>query len=191
MKVIGITGGIGAGKSTVVDYIMCNYNAYAIVIDLVRYSVMMPGGRAYNKILDTYGTDILANKFNEKSKEKLVVLGTITEEAMDTESNSIEKNTITHAIIPTLKGKPAKRWFDLPDTVLNMIEEQIIANFVPYCLRPERIAPLKSNSSQKAGVTQQDISESYACENKLQLFVLFFLISRPDRATKIQAKQQR
>ena len=39
-----------------------------------------------------------------------------------------------------------------------MIEEQIIANLVPYCLRPERIAPLKSNSSQKAGVTQKTIA---------------------------------
>lgn len=67
---------------------------------------------------------ILANKFNKENKEKLIVLGTITEEAMETETNSIEANTITHAMIPTLKGKPAKRWFDLPDTVLNMIEEQ-------------------------------------------------------------------
>ena len=67
---------------------------------------------------------ILANKFNKSQKNKLVVLGTLTEEAMNTETNSIEPNTITHAMIPTMMGKPAKRWFDLPDTVLNMVEEQ-------------------------------------------------------------------
>lgn len=67
---------------------------------------------------------ILANAFNNKQNEKLLVLGTLTEEAMNTETNSIEANTITHAVIPTLNGKPAKRWFDLPDTVLNMIEKK-------------------------------------------------------------------
>lgn len=67
---------------------------------------------------------ILANKFNTQENGNLLVLGTLTEEAMNTETNSIEANTITHAIIPTLNGKPAKRWFDLPDTVLNMIQEK-------------------------------------------------------------------
>ena len=67
---------------------------------------------------------ILANKHNKESGENLIVLGTLTEEAMNTETNSIEPNTITHAIIPTLNGKPAKRWFDLPDTVLNMVGEK-------------------------------------------------------------------
>lgn len=66
---------------------------------------------------------ILANKFNNNGGN-IIILGTLTEEAMNTDTNSIEPNTITHAIIPTLNGKPAKRWFDLPDTVLNMVGEQ-------------------------------------------------------------------
>lgn len=67
---------------------------------------------------------ILANKFNKEENGNLIVLGTLTEEAINTDTNSIESNTITHAIIPALNGKPAKRWFDLPDTVLNMISEK-------------------------------------------------------------------
>lgn len=67
---------------------------------------------------------ILANKFNSNENGNLVVLGTLTEEAMNTETNSIEPNTITHAMIPLLNGKPAKKWFDLPDTVLQMVEKQ-------------------------------------------------------------------
>ena len=37
---------------------------------------------------------------------------------------SIEENTITHAVVLSLNGKIAKRWFDLPDTVLNIVAEQ-------------------------------------------------------------------
>lgn len=73
-----------------------------------------------------------AHEFNETAKEKIVVLGTLTEEAakdsnsLDPKkrnSNKIDPNTITHAITPILNGKIAKRWFDLPDTVLDMIQE--------------------------------------------------------------------
>lgn len=67
---------------------------------------------------------IIADRYNKQENGNLIILGTLTEEAAKTETNSIEKNTITHAIIPTLNGRPAKRWFDLPDTVLNMVGEK-------------------------------------------------------------------
>ena len=65
----------------------------------------------------------LAHEFNAQSGKSLVVLGTFTEEAIQ-DKESIEKNTITHAIIPSQEGRPAKRWFDLQDAVLSMVEEQ-------------------------------------------------------------------
>ncbi|MDR1917362.1 MAG: hypothetical protein LBQ05_00015 [Christensenellaceae bacterium] len=67
---------------------------------------------------------ILANKYNTDENGNLVVLGTLTEDAIHTETNSIEKDTITHAMIPEVDGRPAKRWFDLPDAVLNKIEKE-------------------------------------------------------------------
>ena len=67
---------------------------------------------------------IIANRYNSQEGGKLIVLGTLTEEAAKKETNSIERDTITHAVIPTLNGRPAKRWFDLPDTVLNMVGEK-------------------------------------------------------------------
>ncbi len=71
----------------------------------------------------------IANEYNETHNKKFVVLGTLTEEAAknslsDKESvrntNRIDPNTITHAIIPIINGKPAKRWFDLPDCSLGI-----------------------------------------------------------------------
>ncbi|MBR4004033.1 MAG: hypothetical protein IKI95_08350 [Clostridia bacterium] len=67
---------------------------------------------------------ISANSYNrENPNNQLVVLGTLTEEAIQTDTNNIEANTITHAMIPTLNGKPAGRWFDLPDTVLQHLAD--------------------------------------------------------------------
>ena len=36
MKIIGVTGGVGAGKSTVLDYLKDTYHARLILADLVR-----------------------------------------------------------------------------------------------------------------------------------------------------------
>ena len=43
MKTIGITGGVGAGKSTVLAYLEKKYNAFVIQADEVGHIVMAPG----------------------------------------------------------------------------------------------------------------------------------------------------
>ena len=42
MKTIGITGGVGAGKSTVLAYLEEKYSAYVIQADEVGHIVMAP-----------------------------------------------------------------------------------------------------------------------------------------------------
>lgn len=59
MKIIGITGGVGCGKSTVLDLIQNNFNAYIIMADEVGRQLMEVGNTAYIKIVDAFGKDIL------------------------------------------------------------------------------------------------------------------------------------
>ena len=59
MYVFGITGGVGAGKSTVLRLIKENFNAS--VIDEVGRMLMEPGNSAYLKIVEIFGEDILDN----------------------------------------------------------------------------------------------------------------------------------
>ena len=50
MKVFGITGGVGAGKSEVLTYLGQNYDATVIQADEAGYLVMLPGGECYGEI---------------------------------------------------------------------------------------------------------------------------------------------
>lgn len=59
MKIIGITGGIGAGKSTVLGYLAENYRAKVILADDVANELKKPGGACYGPILELLGTEIL------------------------------------------------------------------------------------------------------------------------------------
>ena len=60
MKIIGVTGGVGAGKSTVLDYLKETYHAHLILADLVGHEVMEPGLPAYDAVIETFGREILS-----------------------------------------------------------------------------------------------------------------------------------
>lgn len=59
MKIIGVTGGVGAGKSTVLDYFEKKWDAYIIKADLVGHLVMEPGGSCYEKVIELFGKNII------------------------------------------------------------------------------------------------------------------------------------
>lgn len=50
MKVIGITGGVGAGKSAILDYIEKNYNAGVLKADDIAHEQMEPGTGCYESL---------------------------------------------------------------------------------------------------------------------------------------------
>lgn len=60
MKILGVTGGVGAGKSTVLKYLEEAYGACVIQADQVGHEVMEPGETAYEKILRYFGPQILS-----------------------------------------------------------------------------------------------------------------------------------
>ena len=47
MIVIGITGGIGCGKSQVCHYLKEKYGAEILMADTIAHEVIEPGGEAY------------------------------------------------------------------------------------------------------------------------------------------------
>lgn len=87
-QVIGITGGIGCGKSVVMSILEEEYGAYVLLSDLVGHELMVPGAVNYNGIVETFGTDILLENGEIDRKklgsivfgnpEKLVLLNSIT-----------------------------------------------------------------------------------------------------------------
>ena len=59
MKVLGITGGVGAGKSTVLGYLADHYGARVIEADRVAHLLQQPCGDCYDAIVNCFGREIL------------------------------------------------------------------------------------------------------------------------------------
>lgn len=58
MKIIGVTGGICCGKSTV-SRILKERGAYIIDADEINHKLMLRGNSAYNEIIDYFGNSIV------------------------------------------------------------------------------------------------------------------------------------
>ena len=83
-NIIGITGGVGAGKSTVLGYISKNYNCRVIFSDDVANDIKKKGYPAYDALVELLGMEILGEDgeidrgkmasaiFNNKNKLKSV-----------------------------------------------------------------------------------------------------------------------
>lgn len=59
MKVIGVTGGVGAGKSEVLAYLAEHYNCRVIMADRVAHQLEEPGERCYESLVALLGAQVL------------------------------------------------------------------------------------------------------------------------------------
>lgn len=59
MRVIGITGGVGAGKTKILDFIRRHYRCRIYLADEVARLIQQPGQTCYEKITALLGTGIL------------------------------------------------------------------------------------------------------------------------------------
>ncbi len=90
--VFGIVGGIGAGKSFVSQLIGEMGEAKIIDTDKIGHQILLKDGEAYEKIINTFGVDIL-DKTNQIVRQKLATI------AFSDAKNVKLLNDITHPII--------------------------------------------------------------------------------------------
>ncbi len=60
MKIIGITGGVGAGKSRILDFIKDNYNSYIILADDLAKDLCLKGQRCYEPLINLLGSSVIS-----------------------------------------------------------------------------------------------------------------------------------
>jgi dephospho-CoA kinase len=101
MKTIGLTGGIGCGKSTVSKYLK-DLGAVVFDLDKIGHDVIQKNGGAYKKVLSVFGDGILApdgeidrtklGKVVFGNPEALKRLNSIVHPAIDEKIQSIVKD---------------------------------------------------------------------------------------------------
>lgn len=89
LPVIGITGGVGAGKSVVMGMLEKDFHAGVILADLVAHELMEPGAVSYEQIVQEFGTAVLA-------KDRTIDRGALSTMVFGHPERLKKLNEITH-----------------------------------------------------------------------------------------------
>lgn len=152
--VLGITGGIGAGKSTILNILKNDYNAHIIVADEVAHRLMEPGGSSYEAIVKLLGNDILAgdssidrSKMAAKIFADNAVLQKINEitHPLVIDAISVEINALKTMKAPLIVVETAV----LPEGSLDFWCDSICYVYVPDAVRQKRLIETRHYTSEK------------------------------------------
>lgn len=115
MRFIGITGGVGAGKSAILDYIGKNYNAKVMLADEIAHDLMMPGTKCYDTIKKTFENEdiflpdgsldrlkMAAVIFSDESKREQmngIVHPAVKEYVLETYQKELEEGGLDYLIL--------------------------------------------------------------------------------------------
>ena len=99
MKVVGITGGVGSGKSVVMNILKEKYGAEIILADLVAHDLMEPGQQNYLDIVEAFGEKVLA-------KDKTIDRPALAKLVFGDQEKLSRLNAITH---PNVKKEIFRR----------------------------------------------------------------------------------
>ena len=110
MKVIGITGGVGAGKSKILEYISSKYNCDIIMADKAAHMLEEPGQKCYDKLVALLGDSIL-NDVGSIDKAKMAEK-IFSDRALLAKVNEIVHPAVQEYIIQCIQERRAENKLD-------------------------------------------------------------------------------
>lgn len=99
--VIGLTGGAGSGKSTVVEQIKQILPTEFLHCDIIAHELMQPGGASYFALLEEFGEEILEDKTDDAEAEQSrnIDRAKLTKTAMATKESRARLNELVHPLV--------------------------------------------------------------------------------------------
>ncbi len=140
--IIGVIGGVGSGKSTVLDYLEQQYCAEIIKSDDVAKELMEPGKEIFNRVAEAFGEVIVDGVIDKEKMAKLIFCN---------EERRKQLNAMTHpATIQEIKKrmKASKADIVVVESALLIgtgIEEECDEIWFVFCEREKRIQRLMDN----------------------------------------------
>lgn len=168
MRIIGITGGVGSGKSRVLSFMKERYGAVVCQADQVAWKLQEPGQTCYEKIVSQFGTGILrADKTIDRGILGEIVFG--NKEEMDVLNRIVHpevKRDIQSRIAE--EGKAGTAYFILEAALLLEDHYDEICDELWYIYTRENIRRMRLKESR--GYSDEKISAIIGSQMPEQVF---------------------
>lgn len=168
MKWIGLTGGMGTGKSTVAGIIQrLGYNV--INADLIAHKVLEPTSPAFAKIVDFFGTDILGSDKKIDRKK----LGSI----VFSDKYKLSKlEAMTHPVIQTMAKNEKIRlesqgvdmaFYDVPLLYEKRLQKSFDKIIVVFCKKETQFQRAQERTGLSLDEVRKRIAQQIPIEQKV------------------------
>ncbi len=170
MKIIGITGGVGAGKSQILQYLQQNLNCRLLLADEAAHKVKEPGQPCYDRLVQLLGRQVLQPEGSiDKQKMAALIFG---EKALLEAVNDIIHPAVKQYILEEIrKEKQAGRidYFFLEAALLieegyRAVVDELWYIYAPVSVRQKRLMCTRGYSPEKI----KQIMESQLSEEEFR-----------------------
>lgn len=155
MKIIGITGGVGAGKSTVAGMIQKHFPSVYLHCDVIAHELMEPGGKAYSKLIDIFGEQILRE---DKTIDRKALYAAAFPTGRVEELNACVHPLVREAVEETvarLREEAFEGWVLIEAALLIEAGYRDICDEIWYVAAPEELR--RSRLKESRGYTEEKI----------------------------------
>ena len=167
MKIIGITGGIGSGKTQVLAYIVKKYNWRVLLADEVAHKVKEPGQECHQALAKLLGPEILM-------PDGQIDRAAMAEKIFSDETLLLEVNGLIHpavkkyilSAIERARGEEGLDFLFIEAALLiedgyGEIVDELWYIYAPEPVRRERLKQSRSYSEEKiTGIFGRQLSEA-------------------------------
>lgn len=166
MKVIGITGGIGAGKSELLSYISAHYRCRIILSDQVANEVKEKGTACYDAIVELLGKSVL-EPGGEISRNRMAAR-IFADKTLLTKVNAILHPAVNTFIMDTIEEEREKKEMDylfieaalLIESGYEHVVDQMWYIYAPDEIRRKRLKESRGYPDEKiTKILEKQLSE--------------------------------
>jgi dephospho-CoA kinase len=169
MKVIGLTGGIGSGKSLVAKILKEKYGAYILYTDNIAKEQMEPGGASFKEVVEYFGDIILA-------PDGTIDRGKLAAIIFEDQEKRLKINEITHpkvlaaveAEINRVRAQAAVPYLVVETALMLEAGYDFICDEVWYVHTPEKVRRLRLKKERS--YSDEKIDTIFANQSKEEAF---------------------
>ena len=194
MRVIGVTGGVGAGNSAVLNYIEAHFDARIIKADDVGHLLMMPGQVCYEPVIQLFGEWIVkeVGSLDRETISKIVLEKKEILEKLNAIIHPAVKKYILREIERSKKEETEFFFIEAALLIEEKYDEICDELWYIYCEKEVRMERLRHNRGYSDKKIEQMLKnqlsdEEFESKCDIQLFKsedvaqFFFLIERKMR----------
>ncbi len=169
MYVIGLTGGVGSGKSLVAEKLSGICDAELIIADEIAHVVMKSGTECFRKIVERFGTQIVAEdgEFDRKALAKIM----FEDKAALEDMNSIVHPEVKEYIRKYIEERKAQKGIIVFETAImyetgcDKLCDEVWYVHVPAVIRMERLKKSRGYSDEKSrSIMEQQYDDEFFME---------------------------